>query len=76
MLKSKTQIRFTRAELEQAGQLGINLAGGKTHLQYVNAVIELIKLLEHERPELLKKIAAALAAKTGHKLPAELSGVT
>lgn len=72
MLQSNDQLRFTPAEVEQARGLGIDLAGVKTKADYSNAVIEMITTLEHERPDLLEKIAKALAEKTGKKLPAKL----
>lgn len=76
MLKCDHQIRFTAAEIEEARHLGINLAGVKTQAQYSNAIIDLITTLEHERPELLEKIAKALMARTGKKLPPKLVRVT
>ncbi|HQR21060.1 MAG TPA: hypothetical protein PLZ79_08985 [Burkholderiales bacterium] len=72
MLQSNDQRRFTPAEIEQARKLGIDLAGVKTKADYSNAVIDMITRLEHERPDLLEKIAKALAEKTGRKLPAKL----
>ena len=50
-------LRFTPAEIEQARRLGIDLAGVKTKAEYSNAVIDMITTLEHERPDLLEKIA-------------------
>ena len=72
MLQSSEQLRFTAAEIEQARRLGIDLAGVKTKADYSNAVTELITTLEHERPDLLEKIAKALAERTGRKMPAKL----
>ena len=72
MLQSNEQLRFTPAEIEQARELGIDLAGVKTKADYSNAVIDLITTLGHERPDLLEKIAQALAEETGRKLPAKL----
>jgi hypothetical protein len=64
MLKFKNQVRFTASEIEQCRQIGIDLAGVKTNVDYSKAVIELITTLEHERPELLEKIFRAVAAGT------------
>jgi hypothetical protein len=72
MLQSNEQLRFTPAEIEQARELGIDLAGVKTKADYSNAVIDMITTLEHERPDLLERIAQALAEETGRKLPAKL----
>ena len=73
MLQSGTQIRFTKTEIAQARQLGIDLSDVKTEAAYSNAIIELMTTLEHERPALLEKIAKALAERTGKKLPAKLN---
>ena len=69
MLKFKDQVRFTASEIEQCRQIGIDLAGVKTNVDYSNAVIELITTLERERPELLEKIFRAIAARTELTLP-------
>lgn len=69
MLQLNNQVRFTTSEIEQARQLGINLVGVKTKADYSDAVIEFITTLERERPELLEKIARALAPKVGVVLP-------
>ena len=53
-------------------RLGIDLAGVKTKADYSDAVIDMITTLEHERPDLLEKIAKALSEKTGRKLPGKL----
>jgi len=72
MLRTGSRIRFTAAEIEEGRQLGLDLAEVKTRTQYSDAVIDLICLLERDRPELLEQIAVALAAQTGRKLPAKL----
>jgi iron uptake system EfeUOB component EfeO/EfeM len=69
MLKFKDQVRFTASEIEQCRQIGIDLVGVKTNVDYSNAVIELITTLERERPELLEKIFRAIAARTELILP-------
>lgn len=72
MLTSGKQIRFTIDEVESARQLGIDLASVRTTMQYSDAIVRLIGELEANRPELLEKIARALADKTGRPLPAKL----
>ncbi len=69
MLQFNDQVRFTTSEIEQARQLGINLVGVKTKADYSDAVIEFVATLERERPELLERIARALAPKVGVVLP-------
>ena len=73
MLQSGNQVRFTETEIDQARELGIDLADVKTKAAYSNAIIDLMTTLEHERPALLEKIARALAEHTGKKLPAKLN---
>ncbi len=75
MLQIGNQLRFTSEEIKEARALGLDLAAVRTRDEYSKAVINLISTLEHERPDLLEKIAQALAAKTGAKLPAKLSVV-
>ena len=77
MLKSGKQIRFSPAEVEQAAAVGIDLSKVTTKAEYSNAIIDMITALEHdhERPDLLEKIAVALAKKTGVKLPPKLTVV-
>jgi hypothetical protein len=69
------QVRFSRAEQESARSIGIDLAGVRTRDQYSEAIVRLIRILEADRPELLEKIAIALAEKTGRPLPAKLRRV-
>ena len=45
MLQFKDQVRFTVSEIEQARQLGIDLTGVKTKVEYSNAVEEFIPTL-------------------------------
>lgn len=73
MLRSDRQIRFASGEIEAARRLGIDLSGVKTVDDYSIAVIRLITTLEHERPDLLEKIASAIAGETGRTLPARLT---
>jgi len=75
MLKLGNQIRFTPAEIEEAKTLGIDLVGVKSQAEYSRAVMRLVSALEYERPDILEKIAVALAEKTGRKLPPKLSVV-
>lgn len=73
MLRSDGQIRFTSGEIEAARRLGIDLTGVKTVDDYSGALIRLITTLEHERPDLLERIARAIAVETGRPLPAGLT---
>lgn len=75
MLKSGNQVRFTEGEVKRAAELGLDLSHVRTREAYSREVIELITTLEHDRPELLEKIAEAIARKTGKKLPPKLTSV-
>lgn len=69
------QVRFTRAEQANARNLGIDLTSVRTLDQYSRAIARLVRILEADRPELLEKIARALADKTGRPMPAKLRQV-
>ena len=75
MLRSGKQIRFTTDEIAQAAAVGIDLSKVTTKAELSNAIIDLITALEHdqERPDLLEKIAVALARRIGVKLPPKLT---
>jgi hypothetical protein len=75
MLRSGKNIRFTSAEIDEARRLGLDLSTVQTDEQLVKALLQLIGLLEQERPALLEKLAVELAAMTGRKLPARLTAV-
>lgn len=69
------QVRFTQAERENARNLGIDLTSVRTLDQYSGAIAQLVRILEADRPELLEKIARALAEETGRPMPAKLRRV-
>jgi len=75
MIRHGNQIRFTSHDIAQAAALGVDLRGVTTLSGYSNAVIEMIKALEQDRPDLLEKIAIALAKRKGLKLPPKLTSV-
>jgi hypothetical protein len=64
MLTFKDQVRFTASEIEQHRRMGIDLAGVKTKADYSNALIELITMLERERPDILEKLFRMIVART------------
>jgi hypothetical protein len=69
------QVRFSSAERNSARRLGIDLTSVRTLDQYSEAIARLVRILEVDRPELLEKIARALAEKTGRRMPAKLRRV-
>ena len=75
MFEWGNQIRFTLKEIEDAVDRGLDLSGVTTRAGYANEVIRLITALQHDRPELLEKIANALAEKHRLTLPPKLGVV-
>lgn len=75
MVISGRQVRFSGSERDSARCLGIDLTSVRTLDQYSDAIARLVSHLEAERPELLEKIALALAEKTGRPMPARLQRV-
>ena len=69
------QVRFSSSERNSARRLGIDLTSVRTLDQYSEAIARLVRILEVDRPELLEKIARALAEKTGRRMPAKLRRV-
>ena len=69
MLKSGKTLRFTSAEIGEARLLGLDLSAVKSEEHFQSAVVDLVITLEREKPELLERIAKALAEVTGRKLP-------
>jgi hypothetical protein len=75
MVISGRQVRFSRSERDSARCLGIDLTSVRTLDQYSDAIARLIRILEADRPDLLEKIARALAEKTGRRMPTNLRRV-
>jgi len=65
MLRSGKKIRFTRSEIAEFRQYGINLAGVKTLADWEAVFTFWVSTLEAERPDLLEKIARAFEKAKG-----------
>ena len=75
MLHAGDSIRFTPAEVEGFRKLGLDFDGTRTRDALEQALTQWASTLNDERPDLLDKIAAALAEAKGAELPARLSRV-
>jgi len=75
MLRAGHSLRFTPAEIEDFRRLGLNLDGARTQDDLDRALACWAGTLAEERPDLLDKIAAALAQARGAALPARLTRV-
>ncbi|CAM3392349.1 hypothetical protein [Paracidovorax anthurii] len=75
MLRAGHSLRFTPAEIEDLRKLGLDIGGARTQDDLDQALTRWVGVLADERPELLDKIAGALATATGATLPARLTRV-
>ena len=73
MLRSGCSIRFTPAEVEDFRRIGLDFDGTRTRDDLEQVLTRWACTLSDERPELLDKIAAGLAATRGAALPARLT---
>ncbi len=75
MLRAGHSLRFTPAEIDEFRKLGIDLDGTRTQDELGQALAEWAGVLAEERPDLLNKIATALADRQGVQLPPRLTRV-
>lgn len=75
MIRSGDAIRFSAREIDEHAQLGIDLRGVKTTEDFADALAPWIEALGEVRPDLLEKLARAMAQAKGVKLPPRLSVV-
>jgi hypothetical protein len=75
MLRSGNSLRFTTAEVDRFSELGLNLDGVKSPADFADALAPWIEALGEVRPDLLDKLAQALASAKGTSLPPRLSVV-
>lgn len=75
MLRAGHSLRFTPAEVEAFRKLGLDISGARTQDDLDQALARWVGTLAEERPQLLDKIAAALAHAKGTSLPARLTRV-
>ncbi len=75
MLRAGHSLRFTPTEVEEFRKLGVDVGGARTQDDLDQALAQWAGTLAEERPELLDKIASALAEAKGTSLPVRLTRV-
>lgn len=75
MLRAGHSLRFTPAEIEEFRSIGLDVSRTRTRDDLDQALARWAGTLNEERPELLDKIACALAKAKGAALPARLTRV-
>lgn len=75
MLRAGNALRFTPDEIEAFRKLGLDFDGARTQDDIDRALARWTDTLNDERPDLLEKIAAAMAKARGIPLPACLTRI-
>ena len=75
MLRAGDALRFTPGEIEAYRKLGLDFDGARTQDDIDQALTRWADTLNDERPDLLEKIAAAMAKARGIPLPARLTRI-
>ena len=75
MLRAGNALRFTPDEIEDFRKLGLDFDGARTQDDIDQALARWANTLNDERPDLLDKIAAAMAKAKGIPLPVRLTRI-
>jgi len=75
MLRAGNALRFTPDEIDAFRKLGLDFDGARTQNDIDQALARWADTLNDERPDLLEKIAAAMAKARGIPLPARLTRI-
>ena len=75
MLRAGNALRFTPDEIEDFRKLGLDFDGARTQDDIDQTLARWADTLNDERPDLLEKIAAAMAKARGIALPARSTRV-
>lgn len=75
MLRAGDALRFTPDEIEDFRKLGLDFDGARTQDDLDQALARWADTLNDERPNLLEKVAAAMAKARGIPLPARLTRI-
>ena len=75
MLRAGHSLRFTPTEIEEFRRLGLDVDGTRTQDDLGQALARWAGTLAEDRPELLDKIASAMAQAKGASLPARLTRI-
>ncbi|WP_406625303.1 hypothetical protein [Acidovorax sp. SDU_ACID1] len=73
MLRAGLSLRFTSTEIDELRRIGIDVGGARTQDDLDQALARWADTLAEERPDLLDRIAEALAQEKGALLPARLT---
>jgi hypothetical protein len=72
MIRSEKSIRFTAAEVDEFRQLGLDMSDVKNEANVEQALNRWAQLVARERPDLLERIAQAMAEAKGRTPPPRL----
>lgn len=75
MFRAGHSLRFTPSEIEKLRRVGLDVDGARTQDDLDQALARWAGTLAEERPQLLDKIASAMAEAKGASLPARLTRV-
>ena len=75
MLRAGKALRFTPREVDGFRQVGLDFEGARTQDDVDDALDRWVRTLAGDRPDLLDKIAVAMADAVGVQLPPRLSTV-
>jgi hypothetical protein len=75
MIRSGNSIRFTRDEIADFRNLGLDFEGARTENDVASVIAHWAHTLADERPDLLETIASEMARAKGVTLPPKLSVV-
>ena len=75
MLRAGNALRFTPHEIDDFRKLGLDFDRARTQDDIDQALARWADTLNDERPDLLEKIAAAMAKARGITLPARLTRI-
>ena len=75
MLRAGHSLRFTPTEIEKLRRVGLDVDGARTQDDLDQMLARWAGTLAEERPQLLEKIASAMAEAKGASLPARLPRV-
>ena len=75
MLRAGDALRFTPDEIDAFRKLGLDFDGARTQNDIDQALARWADTLNDERPDLLEKIAAAMAKARSIPLPARLTRI-
>ena len=69
MIRSEKSVRFTAAEVDEFRQFGLDMSDVKNQADVEQELSRWAQLVAQERPDLLEKIARAMAEAKGRTLP-------